>query len=64
MIKLMGLWEKKDQSGNTYFTGSLGGAKVLIFKNKYKTEEKHPDWVVNLDEKKKKEDKPQNDLPF
>ena len=58
MIELSGLWEGTTKSGDTYFSGYLGKAKVLIFKNKHKKDEKHPDYIIYLDEKK--DDKKQN----
>lgn len=47
MIKLSGLW-LNEKNGQKYFSGNLGDAKVLIFKNKYKTDEKHPDFNLYL----------------
>ena len=47
MIKITGLWVNKDKNGDTYYSGSLGNAKIFIFKNKYKKEgSKEP--VANL----------------
>ena len=34
MVSLGGLWKETSQSGNTYLSGSLGGAKLMIFQNK------------------------------
>lgn len=47
MIKLSGLW-LNEKNGKRYFSGTLGDAKVLIFKNDYKTEDKHPDYNMFL----------------
>lgn len=55
MIKLSALWENTDKNGNPCFSGYLGDSKILVFKNGHKTEPKHPDYIVYLDEKKKKE---------
>jgi hypothetical protein len=55
MIKLTGLW-LNTKDGKQYFSGSLGGAKVLIFKNDYKKEDKHPDYNLFLVKKEKRED--------
>lgn len=56
MIKLTGLWERQDGKGRPMFSGSLGGARLVIFANNYKTESKHPDYIVYIDEQKKKEE--------
>lgn len=56
MIKLTGLWLNETKDGVKYFAGNLGGGRVLIFKNKHKEEDKHPDYVMYLAEIKKKDD--------
>lgn len=43
MIKVCGLWLNESKNGK-YFSGTLGGIKILIFKNQYKKEDKHPDY--------------------
>jgi uncharacterized protein (DUF736 family) len=69
MIEVTGLWEKRDKNGNTFFTGSLGGVSVMIFKNSKKQKENQPDWRVYFAEKDF-EKKPQSqsddsdNLPF
>lgn len=45
------LWEKKaSKSGLTFFSGTVTigdvACEVVIFKNNYKKEPKHPDWKV------------------
>ena len=40
LIQLTGLWLNTKQDGEKYFSGNLGGAKVLIFKNKHKEKDK------------------------
>lgn len=42
MIKICGMWKSKSKDGKTYFSGSVGGVKYLLFQNN-KTEENHPD---------------------
>ena len=39
------LWEKDGANGK-YFTGTINGQKVVVFANKFKKEERHPDWRV------------------
>lgn len=40
------LWLKTDKNGGKYFSGIIGGKPVVIFKNKNKNSEKHPDYIV------------------
>jgi hypothetical protein len=53
MVEITGLWKGKDKNGNTYMTGYMGNAKVLIFANTYKEEDKHPDYKMYIAPKKK-----------
>lgn len=73
MIELMALWEKKDKNGNTFYSGSLNGLDVVVFKNKFKESDRHPDFKVYLSKKEKREEQtgqrstnPQrnDDIPF
>ena len=41
--KLGGLWVNKEKG---YMSGTINGERVIIFKNGYKSEEKHPDYIV------------------
>lgn len=57
MVEIGGLWEN-EKDGNTYFSGKLNGARLLVFKNKFKKPgEKSPDWRMYVTEDKKREDK-------
>jgi len=60
MIEIFAIWENQDKNGNTYFSGMLGKAQVMIFKNQHKKADNHPDYIVYLCEKKQK-DKPAPD---
>lgn len=55
MIKLTSLWKGKTKDGKIYFKGYLGDSQIIIFENGFKTEEKQPDLIVYIDEKKKQE---------
>ena len=49
LIQLSGLWLNKSRDGQTtYMSGYLGNAKLLIFKNQHKTQDKHPDYVAYI----------------
>ena len=62
MVKITGLWQNEDKKGNKYLSGSMGSAKVLIFKNNYKEQDKHPDYIMYLAPQKKKEEKSDDGL--
>lgn len=56
MIKATGLWVNNTKSGDKYFSGVLGGVRVVILKNTFKKEgEKTPDWNMYFDENKPKD---------
>lgn len=50
------LWEKVSKAGDTYFSGlvDLGNGKtqIVVFKNKYKKEERHPDYKIYISKEK------------
>jgi hypothetical protein len=48
-VKIGALWESTTQNGQVYYAGSFGrggGARLEVWPNRYKTEEKHPDFNV------------------
>ena len=44
--KLGALWQKEDKNGNTYFSGTINDIKITVFANGFKTEDKHPDFII------------------
>ena len=55
MILATGLWLNKGKNG-TYMSGTMGGVRVLIFKNEKKVEgSKQPDYNLVFAENKPKE---------
>jgi uncharacterized protein (DUF736 family) len=69
--KIGALWLQKDKNGKTYMSGSVGETKVVIFKNNYKKEDKHPDYIVYEKQGRKEEperhpgdDTQGGDIPF
>ncbi len=40
------LWTKQTKHGNDYFTGTINGQRVVVFKNQKKRSDKSPDWRV------------------
>lgn len=62
LVKLGALWQTPEDS-KLALSGVLGDANLLIFPNKYKKEENHPDFIVYVAAKQKKEDTSE-DVPF
>lgn len=65
MLQLGGLWVNESKSGTKYMTGYLGNLKIMVFRNNYKSEDKHPDYVMYLTEKPRAtEGEKSDDIPF
>ncbi len=72
MLKVSGLWLNEGKDKQKYFSGSMGGVRILIFKNTFKKEgSNEPDYQMYFDEQAKKDTKedsseqPLNDdIPF
>lgn len=47
LIRLCGLWKAHGEKGD-YLSGTLGSAKVFLFKNRSKASEKSPDYFLCL----------------
>ena len=47
MVRLTGLYENTSKAGQTYFVGYLGGAKVLLLKDK-RAVEGQPGWALMI----------------
>ena len=57
MIQLCGLWKGTAKDGRSYLGGNLGfGARLLVFKNDRKTEDKQPDYNVVIVENQRRDD--------
>ena len=46
--KKCGLWVKKKEDGSTNLVGNFQGERVVIFKNKFKKEDKQPDYILKF----------------
>ena len=44
--KIGALWLKTSAKGAKFMSGEINGVPVVIFKNTFKEEEKHPDYLV------------------
>lgn len=42
LIEVCGLWEGETKAGKRYWSGSLGGVKVLVFENDKRGNDKAP----------------------
>ena len=59
LIPLTGLWKSTTNDGKEYLSGSLNPKiRLMVFPNRYKTEDKHPDYQVFICENSKREEKP------
>jgi hypothetical protein len=47
-IRISGMWQNKTAEGETYFSGSMGDGKLLMFKNKFAEKETDPQWRLYL----------------
>jgi len=56
LLEITGLWANKSKNGETYYSGYMGKSAILIFKNQYKTEDKHPDLRMFVGEGKRQGD--------
>lgn len=61
MIDLLALWKKEGKNG-PYLSGKLGNNTVMVFPNKNKKTDKHPDYRVVIAPPMKKEE-PKNYAP-
>jgi len=52
LIQLTGLWLNEGKRGK-FMSGSLGAARILVFRNTHKTDPKHPDYLVYIAPKKR-----------
>jgi hypothetical protein len=72
LITICGLWANEGRNGE-YLSGTLGGARLFVFRNRRKRSDKHPDYVVCMASNAKREHRdqpassgavPDDDLPF
>ena len=56
LIPLTGLWKHTSRSGTEYLSGSLGGAKLLVFRNTRKDKDSQPDWLIYIAAKPQRDD--------
>ncbi len=57
LVELTGLWENTTKNGDKYLSGSMGRARVLIFANKYKDNERAPDYRLYVARNRPQEDR-------
>lgn len=51
MLRLTGVWKKITKDDKVYYSGSLGGAKIVVLSNTMKQSDKDPDLIIYLAEK-------------
>ena len=63
--KIGALWSKRSSKGLEYLSGTIGGKKVVVFKNERKTKDTQPDWNVYPQQSREElPPKEEEDLPF
>jgi hypothetical protein len=55
MVRLGGLWERRSRAGDPYLGGVLGGGELLVFRNRQKSSDRDPDFVVYLAARRERE---------
>ena len=55
MIEIAAVWQNQSKNGETYFSGYFGRSRLLIFKNKSKQADNHPDWRIYITEDQKRD---------
>ena len=70
LLKLCGLWKRKDKEGKAFYSGSLSySTNLLLFSNSYKKDDdKQPDLLLYIVKREQKEKTEQNsddsEIPF
>ena len=54
MINLTGLWRSETKNGREYWSGIMGGVKIVMFRNN-STNSKAPEFNLCIDEYKKRD---------
>lgn len=63
MIYVSGLWKNQSKAGQFYLGGTMGGVKILIFPNRNKTADNHPDFHLLFGQRERKDDRQVDDGP-
>ena len=56
LVRIGGLWRNTNARG-TYLSGKLGQAKLLVFENSHKTDDRQPDYIVYVAPSKPPQDR-------
>ena len=64
MIQVTGLWLNDSKTGQKFMKGYMGNMTVLIFANKFKENDSHPDFIMYFSEKQKREESTKDENPF
>lgn len=63
-VRFAALWRKTNQQGEEYFEGPLGlDAVIRVYPNKYKKEDKQPDYVIYVNQAQENKQKGQYQKP-
>ena len=47
-FRVCGLFKRKTKDGQTFLSGALGSINLLVMPNKFKAEDKHPDYFLYI----------------
>ena len=64
IIKIGALWSGKTKNGDPCFTGKMGDAQLLVFRNKFKEQPKQPDYIVYVAKPITKREPSQADIDY
>ena len=56
LVNLGGLWKTTSANGNDYLSGSFGNAKIMVFKNDKKDNDRAPDYRMVMANKQRPEE--------
>jgi hypothetical protein len=56
LVKIGALWRGETKTGDICYTGRMGDAMLLVFKNKFKEQDKQPDFIVYVAKPQKKDE--------
>jgi hypothetical protein len=56
LIHVCGLWSSESRTGaGEYLTGSIGGLRLFVFRNRRKESDRHPDYVLCVGQNQRRE---------
>ncbi|QNI89558.1 hypothetical protein SynROS8604_02942 [Synechococcus sp. ROS8604] len=63
-VKISSLWTNETKDGKKYLSGGNGSIRYSIWPNGFKEKDTDPDWVLYVEQAKKKEGTDSSATPF